>query len=182
MRGKGQLNVTGEKCVPMQTPFSGAQRSNASSEGGKCRILDESSVKGAIVNILLLSACEAVQAWLCEGVASFDQATEINRCTTLDFGLRVLQVHDEVHMIVVDEDLVGTETADAVKRLWRACGSAAVIAVASAPSMSQMVACVNAGAVGYLPRGLQGQDLVKVLAHVSEGGHWLPDLRAGRSA
>ena len=131
------------------------------------------------MNVLLLSASPATQRWLRDGCGTAEGPAEINRCSSLDFGLRVLEVDDEVHMIAVDADLMQQATVDAIKQLWRACRSASVLAIASSPTMDEMVACVNAGALGYVPRAVCSADLARVLTHVADGGLWLPDLRQG---
>jgi DNA-binding NarL/FixJ family response regulator len=131
------------------------------------------------MNILLLTASAATRDWLMAGCGLLPEAPEINCCGSLDFGLRVLQVHDEVHLIVVDADLLHCEVVDAIKQLWRACHSAAVVAAVSSPTETQMVECVNAGALGYVPRTMAADALGRVLAHVAQGGLWLPDLRVG---
>lgn len=131
------------------------------------------------MNILLLTASAATREWLMAGCGSFDEAPEINCCGSLDLALRVLQVHDEVHLIVVDADLLHCDVIDAIKQLWRACRSAAVAAAVTAPIEGQMIDCVNAGALGYLPRSMAADDLGRILEHVADGGLWLPDLRVG---
>jgi DNA-binding NarL/FixJ family response regulator len=132
------------------------------------------------MNILLLTASAATRDWLVAGCGSFDEAAEINCCGSLDLALRVLQVHDEVHMIVVDADLLDCEVVDAIKQLWRSCRSAVLVAAVSSPSETQMRDCVTAGALGYLPRTLNADTVGRVLAHVGDGGLWVPDLRVGR--
>ena len=129
------------------------------------------------MNVLLLSASAAAHQWLDAALATFADEAEINRCDSVDHALRVLQIHDAVHLVVVDADLIPCEVAPAIKALWRACRGAVLVAIASTPSQAEMVLCVNAGALGYVPRSLGSNDLGQVLAHVAAGSLWVPDLR-----
>lgn len=131
------------------------------------------------MNILLLSACGATHQWVQAGCARLEAPveTEVNRCDTVDFGLRVLQVHDDVHMIMVDAEPLEREAVNAIKVLWRACRSASLMVIASRPCADEMVSCVNAGALGYVPRATAPDALGRILAHVADGGLWLPELR-----
>lgn len=128
------------------------------------------------MNVLLLSASAATRQWLECALMTFIDEPEINVCDSVDFGLRVLQVDGDVQVVVIDADLVPCEVAPAIKALWRGCRSATLVVAATAPGRAEMVTCVNAGALGYVPRSLSPQDFGKVLTHVTGGSLWVPDL------
>ena len=126
------------------------------------------------MNVLLLSTSAAGHQWLGAALATFADEPEINRCDSADHALRVLQIHDAVHLVVVDADLIPCEVAPGIKALWRACRGAVLVAIASVPSQAEMVSCVNAWALGCVPRSLHSKDLGQVLAHVAGGSLWVP--------
>lgn len=129
------------------------------------------------MNVMLLSASAVAHGWLQASLSTLVGNHEINRCDSVELGLRILQVDDNVQLVIVDADLVPCEVAPAIKALWRTCRSAVLVAIASAPTHAEMVLCVNAGALGYVPRWLTPKDLGQVLGHLVEGSLWLPDLR-----
>lgn len=127
------------------------------------------------MNVLVISASAATRAWLAEAASTFDTPTEVNFSEDVSFAINVLQVHDDVHVILLDLDTVDGAVAS-TKELWRAGRSAAVVVVAERPTSASMIDCIRAGAMAYVPRSTSSADLNQILACVREGVLWLPHL------
>jgi two-component system, NarL family, nitrate/nitrite response regulator NarL len=115
-----------------------------------------------------------------------DAASEICRATSVDATLALL-AEASADLVLLDFSMPGDAGGEGLKRVIVAAGKAPVVVMSGVALESDVLACINAGARGFLPKTLEGRLFTSAISHVISGGTYVPaELvvaigRAGRS-
>jgi DNA-binding NarL/FixJ family response regulator len=102
-----------------------------------------------------------------------DGEAEICRATSIDAVLELL-ADAQTDLILVDYSMPGDGGAEGLKRVIAAAKQAPVVVISGVAAESDVLACINAGARGFLPKTLEGRLLTSALSHVMSGGTFVP--------
>jgi DNA-binding NarL/FixJ family response regulator len=93
---------------------------------------------------------------------------------TLAEAMAVLQAHADVSLALLDLGLPDSEGVGGVVRLREAAPFTTVIVLSADPSRDTVLAAIDAGAAGFVPKTAQGSALVHALRQVLDGGVYVP--------
>jgi DNA-binding NarL/FixJ family response regulator len=116
--------------------------------------------------VLVAVARHALKGSRVQAVADLESALEAARVTTMD-------------AVLLDLGLPGCEGVDSVKRFKAAFPGMVIVVVSSNEDSRVIAAALEAGASGYLPKGLTPAGLTKALAgtRLGQKPEWLvPEL------
>ena len=88
----------------------------------------------------------------------------------------MLRAQDDFALVLIDLDTVGLGAID-VGRVWSARPGTNIAATRWLTTEVDLVACVKAGAMGYLPKELSPESLAGAMRLVAQGLLWCPNLR-----
>lgn len=115
-----------------------------------------------------------------------DAGAEICRATTVDSALALL-AEASANLVLLDFSMPGDGGGEGLKRVIAAAGQAPVVVMSGVAVESDVLACINAGARGFLPKTLEGRLFTSAISHVIGGGTYVPAelvaamVRAGTS-
>lgn len=114
--------------------------------------------------------CEALSMTL-RGIFGLDRVLTVNR---LGEGLRVLAEGAQPDAIVLDLNLPDAEGIEGLLRLRAVCPGAPVVVVSSYDDNSMIAEVMAAGAVGFIPKNTEREDLAEAFRRIWDGDSYLP--------
>ena len=106
--------------------------------------------------------------------------------STIDEALAACAEHPDLQIVLLDLSLRDESGLDALRRLREAAPVAAVVVVSGSEEVSTIHACLDAGAMSYIPKSVAPDVLTEAMRHVLAGRVWLPEqisaLEAAESA
>jgi DNA-binding NarL/FixJ family response regulator len=102
-----------------------------------------------------------------------DREAEICRVTSIDAVLELL-TEAQADLVLIDYSMPGDDGSEGLKRVIAAAKQAPVVVISGVAVESDVLACINAGARGFLPKTLEGRLLTSAISHVTSGGTYVP--------
>ncbi len=94
---------------------------------------------------------------------------------TVDDALAAAAAHPDLELCLLDLSLKGGHGLDALVRLRHAAPDVAVVIVSGTEEVATMHACIDAGAMSFIPKSVTPEVLLEALRRVLAGTVWLPD-------
>ena len=94
---------------------------------------------------------------------------------TVDDALAAAAAHPDLELCLLDLSLKGEHVLDALVRLRHAAPDVAVVIVSGTEEVATMHACIEAGAMSFIPKSVTPEVLLEALRRVMAGTVWLPD-------
>ena len=94
---------------------------------------------------------------------------------TVDDALAAAAAHPDLELCLLDLSLKGGHGLDALVRLRHAAPDVAVVIVSGTEEVATMHACIEAGAMSFIPKSVTPEVLLEALRRVLAGTVWLPD-------
>lgn len=98
---------------------------------------------------------------------------EAEDCTA---GCDLLKIHPDIGLILLDLELPGINGVDGVRRIRHEHPRIPLIVVSAHESVSNVMAVIDAGAKGFIPKSSTTQVMLAALNLVLAGGVYLPPL------
>lgn len=94
---------------------------------------------------------------------------------TLAEAIAVLEAHPDVAVALLDLGLPDSDGLDSLIRLRKAAPLTTVIVLSADPCSETIIAAIDAGAAGFVPKTAQGSTLLDALREVLNGGIYVPN-------
>lgn len=111
---------------------------------------------------------------------------QVSEAATIEEALAFVRSHPDLSLCLLDLSLRGEHGMDALKRIREAAPECAVVVVSGAEEVDTIHACLDAGAMSYIPKSVPPDVLTEALRRVLGGTVWLPEqiqaLEAAESA
>lgn len=111
---------------------------------------------------------------------------QVSEAATIDEALAFVHASPDLSLCLLDLSLRGENGLDALQRIRAAAPDCAVVVVSGAEEVDTIHACLDAGAMSYIPKSVPPDVLTEALRRVLEGTVWLPEqihaLEAAESA
>jgi DNA-binding NarL/FixJ family response regulator len=107
---------------------------------------------------------------------AFGEDVSVVSATDLDSAFAHLAHHQAPDLALLDLGLPGHTGIDTLRRFrWKFSGVAVVVLSATEDDASIRVAR-SMGAVGYLPKSLNAEEMVSALKQIADGGTFFPEV------
>ena len=106
-------------------------------------------------------------------IARIFRKCEISLATSLAGALDILS-NTTVSLVMLDYSMPDTDGLSAVKQVVAAAGGAPVVVMSGVALEQDVVACIQAGAKGFLPKTLDGPVFSAAVSMVVSGGTYMP--------
>ena len=131
----------------------------------------------ACVNVLLISSLPHVRDWVQDAARGNDQLNvHVRGVRHVEAGTTLLRAEEGIDLVVIDLDSAGLGAVD-VGRIWSVRPGINIAVTRWLSNEVDLVACVRAGALGYLPKELSPRSLAFAMWVVAQGVLWCPNLR-----
>lgn len=111
---------------------------------------------------------------------------QVSEAATIEDALAFVRSHPDLSLCLLDLSLRGEHGLDALQRIRAAAPDCAVVVVSGAEEVETIHACLDAGAMSYIPKSVPPDVLTEALRRVLGGTVWLPEqiqaLEAAESA
>jgi DNA-binding NarL/FixJ family response regulator len=101
-------------------------------------------------------------------------ATTLEAATIAE-GIALTQAHPDLELCLLDLSLKNESGLAAITSLKEAAPQAAVVVVSSADDSATIRACLDSGAMSFIPKSLGPDVLTQALQHVLKGTVYLPE-------
>jgi len=126
------------------------------------------------VKALIVDDHPLVQEAVANVLRGLDPAVEIAAAIDCESGLEIAARGGELDLLLLDLNLPGLSGIPALKR-WRAqYPSVPVVVLSAADDRPTVLAAINGGAAGYIPKSCSNQVMREALRLVLAGGKYLP--------
>ena len=98
----------------------------------------------------------------------------IDTATSAEAALRHIEYHPDYQFILLDLTMPGLDGFAFLRALEQRKLPIPVIIVSSSEEPETIHACINAGAVGYIPKSYDLDQMAKAIEHINEGEIYLP--------
>lgn len=105
----------------------------------------------------------------------------IDTATSAEAALRHIEFHPDYQFILLDLTMPGLDGLAFLRALGQRKLPIPVIIVSSSEQPQTISACINAGAVGYIPKSYDLDQIAKAIARIHDGEIYLPDTLANMS-
>ena len=102
------------------------------------------------------------------------QSIDIDTATSAEAALRHIEYHPDYQFILLDLTMPGLDGFAFLRALEQRKLPIPVIIVSSSEEPETIHACINAGAVGYIPKSYDLDQMAKAIEHINEGEIYLP--------
>ena len=102
------------------------------------------------------------------------QSIDIDTATSAEAALRHIEYHPDYQFILLDLTMPGLDGFAFLRALEQRKLPIPVIIVSSSGEPETIHACINAGAVGYIPKSYDLDQMAKAIEHINEGEIYLP--------
>lgn len=106
-------------------------------------------------------------------IARIFRKSHISVATSLNGVLDILS-NTAVDLVMLDYSMPGTDGLSAVKQVVEAAGAAPVVVMSGVALERDVIACIQAGAKGFLPKTLEGPVFSAAVSLVASGGTYVP--------
>jgi len=103
-----------------------------------------------------------------------DPSAEVLEATDFGTTLATAAEADGLDLILIDLSMPKVDCCKALPLLRQRCPETPVVIVSDSNSCNKMVAALNSGAVGYIPKSSTGKVMLGALALVLSGGTYVP--------
>lgn len=108
---------------------------------------------------------------------------QVLEAATVEQAIALATEHPDLQLCLLDLSLRNQHGLDALQRVRAAAPEVAVVVVSGDEDVGTIHACIDAGAMSYIPKSVSPEVLVEALRRVLGGSVWLPDavhaLQAG---
>ncbi len=98
----------------------------------------------------------------------------IHTATSAEAALRHIERHPDYQFILLDLSMPGLDGFAFMRVLQQRKLPIPVIVVSSSEEPDTIRACINAGAVGYIPKSYDLEQMALAIEHIQHGGVYLP--------
>jgi two-component system nitrate/nitrite response regulator NarL len=127
------------------------------------------------VKILLVDDHALFRAGLRLLLATIQPDAQIFEAATVDEALEVARSHPDLPLALLDLTLEDGHGLDALNIIKGAAPEVAVVVVSAANDGATIRACIDAGAMSFIPKSLSAQTLMRAVQQVLAGRTYLPD-------
>ena len=99
---------------------------------------------------------------------------DIDTATSAEAALRHVEFHSDYQFILLDLGMPGLDGFAFLRALQQRKLSIPVIIVSSSEEPETIHACINAGAVGYIPKSYDLEQMAKAIERIQDGEIYLP--------
>ncbi|MGE0803640.1 MAG: response regulator [Lautropia sp.] len=99
---------------------------------------------------------------------------EVIEASTIGAALAEVAGHPDLQLCLLDLSLKSEHGLDALTQIRAAAPDVAVVIVSGSEEVATMQACIDAGAMSFIPKSVTPDVLVEALRHVLAGTVWLP--------
>jgi len=100
---------------------------------------------------------------------------QVLEAATVDEAIAVAKLNADLQLCLLDLSLRGEHGLDGLQRIRAAAPDVAVVVVSGSEDVGTIHACIDAGAMSYIPKSLAPEVLVEALRRVLAGTVWLPE-------
>jgi DNA-binding NarL/FixJ family response regulator len=108
---------------------------------------------------------------------------QVLEAATVEQAIALATEHPDLQLCLLDLSLRNQHGLDALQKVRAAAPEVAVVVVSGDEDVGTIHACIDAGAMSYIPKSVSPEVLVEALRRVLGGSVWLPDavhaLQAG---
>jgi len=108
---------------------------------------------------------------------------QVLEAATVEQAIALATEHPDLQLCLLDLSLRNQHGLDALQKVRAAAPEVAVVVVSGDEDVATIHACIDAGAMSYIPKSVSPEVLVEALRQVLAGSVWLPDavhaLQAG---
>ena len=129
------------------------------------------------VNVLSISSLPHVCNWVRDAARGYDELNmNVYEARHVEAGHALIRDAKDIDLVVIDLDGAGLGAVD-VARVWSARPGTSIAVTRWLASEVDLVSCVRAGALGYLPKELSPKAVASAMLVVAQGMLWCPNLR-----
>jgi len=126
------------------------------------------------MKVLLVDDHPAFIAAMESLVKGMHQDTDIHKATSAEAALRQIEYHPDYQFILLDLSMPGLDGLAFLRALQQHMLAIPVIIVSSSEEPETVHACINAGAVGYIPKSYDLDQMAKAVKKILGGEIYLP--------
>jgi len=112
---------------------------------------------------------DSMAVWL----KQLDRQVDILFSASFDQVCRALDRH-VFHLLMIDLGMPGMQGAISIRELHDQAGNTPLLVVSADENPLVIQSCIDAGAVGYVPKSSEGEVILKAARTVLEGGQYTP--------
>ncbi len=127
------------------------------------------------MKILLVDDHALFRAGLRMLLATLDRSIEILEAATLAQAITLATAHPDLQLCLLDLSLRDEYGLRALSQIRAAAPEVAVVVVSGAEEVSTVRACIDAGAMSYIPKSAPPDVLTQAMRQVLAGSIFLPD-------
>jgi two-component system nitrate/nitrite response regulator NarL len=127
------------------------------------------------VKVLLVDDHALFRAGMRMLLASLGEGATVLEASTADEALTLLDANHDIDVCLLDLSLKGDSSLAPLQRIKEAAPTVAVVIVSAAEDNATVRACLDAGAMSFIPKSLGPDVLTQALQHVLAGTIYLPE-------
>lgn len=131
------------------------------------------------MKILLIDDHALFRAGLRMLLATIDRDIVILEAATTSEALALAEAHPDLRLCLLDLSLKNEHGLRALNRIREAAPEAAIVIVSGSEEISTVHACIDAGAMSYIPKSVTPEMLTEALRQVLAGTIFLPPEVSG---
>jgi DNA-binding NarL/FixJ family response regulator len=131
--------------------------------------------EGRRVKVLLVDDHALFRAGMRMLLAALGEGATVLEASTADEALALLDANHDIDVCLLDLSLKGDSSLMPLQRIKEAAPAVAVVIVSAAEDNATVRACLDAGAMSFIPKSLGPDVLTQALQHVLAGTIYLPD-------
>ncbi len=105
---------------------------------------------------------------------SHDPSMQVLEAADFDAVFEQVRETDPPNLILIDLAMPGMDWRQALPLLRKRCPDAAVVIVSASDAREDILAALNSGAAGYIPKSSPGKVMLRALELVLSGGIYVP--------
>lgn len=131
--------------------------------------------RGEDVKVLLIDDHALFRAGLRMLLATINPATHTFEASTVAEALLLTAQHSDFQLCLLDLSLKNENGLSGVQRIKDAAPAMAIVVVSGAEDSDTIRACLDAGAMSFIPKSVEPEVLTQALRHVLSGTTYLPE-------
>lgn len=126
------------------------------------------------LRILIADDHELIRDGMKPFLEELDDRVELSEASGLEEAIRLVEKGTRPDLVLLDLRMPGMDGASGVGRMARSAPGARIVVVSGQYGRQDIMAAINAGAAGYIPKTMAGRAMVNALRLVLAGETYLP--------